>query len=279
MTAGNLICGFLAVLKIVEGSLERMTSSGNWIRTIETSLYLILAACIFDLLDGRLARLGGRESSFGREFDSLADVISFGVAPALLVFEIVLHDFQGDLGRMVAIIYLVCGALRLARFNVLAASNIPSASREFTGFPIPAAAGLVSSLTMLLLYFYEPAQGEGGETSAGYDLIQQQLEKGYAKFGLVALLLFLSIMMFSKFKYPSFKNINWRTERSVPKFLGVVALLGLTILYYRWMLAVIFISYLLYGFFRPFISRAIRREIEEEDEDDLESTETPEKNP
>jgi CDP-diacylglycerol--serine O-phosphatidyltransferase len=81
-------------------------------------------------------------------------------------------------------------------------------------------------------------------------------------------MVFLAFMMFSKFEYPSFKGFNWRTQFSVPKFIGAVILLWLNIIYYTWMPAVMFVSYLLYGFLRPFISRAWRREIEEEDDDD-----------
>src|SRR4030095_5794271 len=87
MTAGNLFCGFLALTKIVEADL----SEQNY-KDIRIALIFILLACIFDLLDGRIARMGGRESPFGREFDSLADIISFGVAPAFLVHRIVLKD-------------------------------------------------------------------------------------------------------------------------------------------------------------------------------------------
>ena len=79
-------------------------------------------------------------------------------------------------------------------------------------------------------------------------------------------MIFLSFMMFSKFEYPSFKGLNWRTQFSLPKFMGAVVLLGLNIIYYEWVPAVMFVSYLLYGFLRPFISRAWRREIEEEEE-------------
>lgn len=250
-TAGNLICGFLAVLKIFEGTLQRQAGAENWARTYESSLYFILAACIFDLLDGRLARFGGRESAFGREFDSLADIVSFGVAPALLVFKIVLAGLPNRIGWIVAVLYLVCGALRLARFNVYAAIDSHTSSKEFTGFPIPAGAGLISSITLVILHFYDSIPA---------------LEAGYAKYALAGLMVFLSWMMFSKVKYPSFKSVNWRTQHSIPKFILVAALLFLVILYYKWMFAVIFISYLLYGFFRPFLSHAWRREIEEEDE-------------
>ncbi|MDE1171348.1 MAG: CDP-diacylglycerol--serine O-phosphatidyltransferase [Verrucomicrobium sp.] len=254
MTAGNLICGFLAVLRIFQGTIDRSGGGENWIQIYESSLTFILYACIFDMLDGQVARRGGTESPFGREFDSLADIVSFGVAPALLVFEIVLKEIPFRLGWILAAFYLMCGALRLARFNVHASlPSVPGASKEFTGFPIPAAAGLVSSITLLMLYYYET---------------DRELERGWGKYLLAALLFFLSIMMFSRFKYPSFKGFSLRTEHSLGKFIATVALLFLTIVYYHWMLAVVFVSYLLYGFFRPFVSRALRRQIEEEDDDD-----------
>src|ERR1700746_2863245 len=87
LTAGNLFCGFVALTKIVEADL----STGNF-QEIKVALGFILLACIFDLFDGRVARMGGVDSPFGREFDSLADLVSFGVAPAFLVHRVVLHD-------------------------------------------------------------------------------------------------------------------------------------------------------------------------------------------
>jgi CDP-diacylglycerol--serine O-phosphatidyltransferase len=264
MTAGNLFCGFLATLKIVQGALlvstaqlvgtaqtmmtERAIDAGN--THFKTAIWCILAACIFDLLDGRLARLGGTDSAFGREFDSLADIVSFGVAPALMVSRVVLRDFE-KLGWLVASVYLICGALRLARFNCIAASGVPGASKEFKGFPIPAAAGLVASITLFMLW-----------------LNNDRIEYGLTKWVLPPLLVFLSWMMFSSFKYPSFKNINWRTTRSMPKFIAIVFAISLTVMYYQWMPAVLFLMYLLYGFLRPFLSRQMKREIEDEIEDD-----------
>jgi CDP-diacylglycerol--serine O-phosphatidyltransferase len=264
MTAGNLFCGFLATLKIVQGALlvstaqivgttqtmmmERALDAGN--AHFKTAIWCILAACIFDLLDGRLARLGGTDSAFGREFDSLADVVSFGVAPALMVSRVVLRDFE-KLGWLVASVYLICGALRLARFNCIAASGVPGAGKEFKGFPIPAAAGLVASITLFMLW-----------------LNNDRIEHGLTKWVLPPLLVFLSWMMFSSFKYPSFKNINWRTTRSMPKFIAIVLAISLTVMYYQWMPAVLFLMYLLYGFLRPFLSRQMKQEIEDEIEDD-----------
>src|SRR5581483_11883883 len=123
LTAGNLFCGFVALTKIVEADI----STGNFSQ-IKFALGFILLACIFDLFDGRVARMGGVESPFGREFDSLADLVSFGVAPAFLVHRVVLRDvFSGSFGDhpewgwFIASVYLLCGAFRLARFNCLAA--------------------------------------------------------------------------------------------------------------------------------------------------------------
>src|SRR5271169_3157147 len=147
MTAGNLFCGFVALTRIVEPNMTQ----GD----IKVALAFILAACIFDLLDGRLARMGGVESPFGREFDSLADLISFGAAPAFLMHRVVLRQIfasRPEIGWFIASIYLICGAMRLARFNCLAAMSGGGASKEFMGFPIPAAAGLVASLTLFLMW-------------------------------------------------------------------------------------------------------------------------------
>ena len=265
MTAGNLFCGFLATLKILEGTLAIASAkvlghaasieAGN--DQFKFAIWCILAACVFDLLDGRLARLGGTDSSFGREFDSLADVVSFGVAPALLVSRVLLREFQ-TLGWIVASIYLICGALRLARFNCIAIANVPGSGKDFKGFPIPAAAGLVASITLFLMW-----------------LTDDRIEHRLTQWVLPPLLMFLSWMMFSSFKYPSFKNINWRTTRSVPKFVAIVVVIALTIRYYSWMPAAIFVAYLLYGFLRPFLSRQMKETIEEEVEDEEPEPESP----
>ena len=106
----------------------------------------------------RLARLGGHESAFGREFDSLADIVSFGVAPALMVYRVVLQEFPRA-SWIIASIYLACGALRLARYNCVSAEQTgPAAVEEaknFTGFPITAAAGMIASITLFMLWLAE----------------------------------------------------------------------------------------------------------------------------
>jgi len=252
-TGGNLFCGFLAITRIVEADLVAPYPA------IKQALFFILLACIFDLLDGRVARLGGYESPFGREFDSLADIVSFGVAPAFLVHRIVLRDVFASIpqvGWFIASIYLICGALRLARFNCLA--EMPKdkdSSNAFLGFPIPAAAALVASLTLFLMWWDE-----------------KNFAQGNWRFLLPGILLFLSFMMVSEVKYPSFKTIGWKMKRPFHKMVLVMVILGFVIVLWEKVLPVIlpiiFLAYLVYGFIRPSISPQMRRDIEEPVEDE-----------
>lgn len=253
MTAGNLFCGFVALTKIVEAQITQ----DNFNTDIRKALFFILLACIFDLLDGRLARMGGTDSPFGREFDSLADVISFGVAPAFLVHRVVLHDVfvkNPEVGWFIASIYLICGALRLARFNCLAAMG-GSASKEFVGFPIPAAASLVASLTLFLLWW----EDRGFAT-------------GTWRYILPVIMIFLSIMMVSQVKYPSFKSLDLRAQRTFTKMVVAVLFIGCLLVLRNYILPIVLplmmTAYLVYGFIRPHISRRVREEIEEEGEEE-----------
>ncbi len=253
MTAGNLFCGFLALTKIVEADL----GSPAFNSTIRVAIGLILLACIFDVLDGRVARMGGAESPFGREFDSLADVVSFGVAPAFLVHRIVLKDVfvnHPGIGWFIASIYLICGAFRLARFNCLATLSTGPKSSDFLGFPIPAAAGLVASLTLFILWWEDSNFGVG-----------------YWRYSLPVIMLFLSIMMVSEVRYPSFKKLDMRSTRPFLKTVVLTLGVGLIVIAHALLLPIIlpfvFTAYLLYGFIRPRISHRMRREIEDEDEE------------
>ena len=257
LTAGNLFCGFVALTKIVDADPNSLEYFGQ----IKLALAFILLACIFDLFDGRVARMAGVESPFGREFDSLADLVSFGVAPAFLVQRVVLADVfpyeYRQISWFIASIYLLCGAFRLARFNCLAAMPNSDANKDFLGFPIPSAAGLVSSLTLLIIHFNE-----------------KEKNLGNWNFVIAGVLVFLSAMMVSTVRYPSFKMLGLRSSTTFLKilvgalFVGCVLILREKLLFY--VLPAFFTSYLIYGFVRPSLSRAWRREIE--DEDDLDNT-------
>lgn len=252
MTAGNLACGFSAVVTIFAG----MQDVGGGTKDFHLAIFLILAACFFDALDGRLARMKGQESMFGREFDSLADIVSFGIAPALLVMDIVLKSFDNRLGWTVAFIYLLCGAMRLARFNCLSQAASESKSelkdRDFVGFPIPAAAGLIASLTMFMIWV-----NEGDK------------DLGPWRYVLLVLMLLLSFMMLSEFRYPSFKAMNWRAKKSLIWLFVAVLVLVCAVNFVEFVPLIIFLSYLIYGLVRPWISRKWRREIEDGLDDEI----------
>lgn len=251
MTAGNLFCGFVALTSIVQANPQRE----DFTSMIYRALLFILLACLFDFLDGRVARMGGLESPFGREFDSLADIVSFGVAPAFLVHRIVLKDvFVGrpEIGWFIASIYLICGALRLARFNCLAAEQNQDTKKEFLGFPIPAAAGLVASLTWFILWVDE----KGFST-------------GSWRYVLPVIMFFLSMMMISEVRYPSFKSVGFRTRSTFLKSAGAVIFIGLVLILQNQILPVIlpalFTAYLIYGFVRLKLSRRTRLELEDDE--------------
>ena len=257
LTGANLFCGFVALTRIFQWN------EGGDYGDIKLALLFILLACIFDLLDGRVARMGGAESPFGREFDSLADIISFGVAPAFLVYRIVLRDVfvvHQEIGWFIASVYLLCGAFRLARFNCLAAQAGSGGGKEFLGFPIPAAAGLVASLTLFMIWLND----------IGW--MEERFSRSKWRYLLPIIMLFLSWMMVSEVKYPTFKKLDLRATKTFTKtllavlFIGGVVILRDKIL--SWVLPLFFTTYLVYGFVRPRISRRMRSEIEDEDEDE-----------
>jgi CDP-diacylglycerol--serine O-phosphatidyltransferase len=154
-TVGTLVCGYYAILSTLKGT-EQMLAAGVSLAAFDNAAKAIGWAILFDGLDGRIARLTNSASDFGREFDSLADVISFGVAPAFLAYswgirgieevygtQLVQHLRQ--VGWIVTFAFVICGAARLARFNI--DSVRPSGDRRhFVGLPIPAAAGVVAAL-------------------------------------------------------------------------------------------------------------------------------------
>ena len=270
MTACNLACGFFAVLMIFKGlsvvesqmTVEGQLSSKAYFETVsryyEYAILLIFGSCLFDLLDGRLARLGGQESPFGREFDSLADIISFGMAPAMLLSRAVLFPL-GNIGWAIALIYLVCGALRLAKFNCLAAlPKREGDTQDFRGLPIPMAAGFIASLTFLLNDFY-----------------QGDRELGIWKFVLAGAMLALSWLMVSDVRYPSFKKVGWKTRGTLGAIVLGVVLIFMTIQFRYVMPVVLFSAYLIYGLLRPYVSQRLRREIEIEQDPEEEPPSDP----
>lgn len=255
MTAGNLCCGFLAVLSVFYGVMEASkTGTYNFIEAkkyYEMAILLIFGSCIFDLLDGRMARLTGQDSPFGREFDSLADIVSFGMAPAMLLAKAVLFPLPNNVGWGIALLYLLCGAMRLARFNCLAVMpKKPGDNGDFTGIPIPMAAGFIASLTILIISIEETDR-----------------DIGWWKYLLAATMFGLSLLMMSKVRYPSFKKIDFRTKGSIWSVLAIAIVLVLLVRYRYAGPVVVFSLYLIYGLVRPLISRRWQKDIEWEDDE------------
>lgn len=209
LTTGNLFCGFFALLLSVE---HRYTEAA----------VAILVAMIMDLLDGRVARLMKATSQFGVEYDSLADVISFCVAPAFLLFSFALHSL-GRAAWFGAFLFVVCGALRLARFNVQTGSVD---RRFFVGLSTPAAAGVAASIVILL-------QGE---------------EPGRAVRVAIAVATYvLALLMVSTFRYWSFKEIDFARRRPVETLLVVVLAVMIVATMHEVFLFLVFGGYALSG--------------------------------
>jgi CDP-diacylglycerol--serine O-phosphatidyltransferase len=247
MTAGNLFCGFMSVVQCIHARLAESADDGSYLdispaNHYRRAVYLIFAAAIFDALDGRAARLGGRESLFGAEFDSIADVVSFGVAPALLMFFLILSPSQGftwfrQIGWFVGFIYLLCAAMRLARFNVLTNplihKGVKDSNKDFVGLPVPAAAGTVAALVLALLKLAE-------------------LDTSIKKFALILpfLMLLIAYLMMSTVRYPSGKQIDLRTQARAQTVVGVVFVSGLVLLFREIAFLGIFLGYIFFGLFR-----------------------------
>ncbi len=192
VTTANMFAGFYSILASIQSDFG-------------TASWAILVAAVFDMLDGRIARLAKATSQFGVEYDSLSDLISFGVAPAILLYQWSLAPF-GRLGWAAAFLFLACGALRLARFNVTTAS-LPKG--YFQGLPIPMAAGVVATLIIFLQELGWSAEQSGG---------------------IVALTLILASLMVSTLRFPSFKELNWRSHASFGYLaVGVLAMILIAI--------------------------------------------------
>jgi len=184
LTTANLFCGFLAMLLTVQG------------RYVDAAV-AIFVAMVMDLLDGRVARLMKATSQFGVEYDSLADVVSFGVAPAFLVYAFALSGL-GRPAWFAAFLFVICAALRLARFNVYTGVTD---KRYFIGLSTPAASGVVGA-TVIFLQGAPPPHGVAVALAIGTYLV--------------------ALLMVSTFKYWSFKEVGWAQRHPAQTLLVVV---------------------------------------------------------
>jgi CDP-diacylglycerol--serine O-phosphatidyltransferase len=218
-TTGNLCCGFFSLIE---------SSRGHY----EIAAFLIIAAGVLDGLDGRIARLTGTTSEFGVEFDSMADISSFGIAPAFMAYEWALQPFH-RVGWLIAFLFVACAATRLARFNIQHGS---SDKRFFAGLPSPAAAGVVASVAVA---FPDPP------TQLGFSVLIGVLVAAAA------------LLMVSHIRYRSFKGLDLRSPRSYLSVVAIVLVLVAVLVHPR-ALMVIAGLYLLWGpavWFAAWISR------------------------
>ena len=202
---------FVGVISIVEAS------KGHFI----LASWLVLLALVFDALDGRVARMTNTTSQFGVEFDSLADIISFGIAPAMLLYFFIGHEF-GRFGILVSALYVIFGAIRLARFNISTAKTDPNV---FIGLPIPTAAVFLSMWVLLFNKY----------TLQEYSII------------LLFLALGVALLMVSNFRYPSFKKIELDKPMVFKSMIILVLIASLLYLFSVEGFAIIILAYTLYG--------------------------------
>ncbi|MDT7042413.1 CDP-diacylglycerol--serine O-phosphatidyltransferase [Candidatus Nitronereus thalassa] len=207
LTTGNLFSGLASVVFVFHGRFE-------------AAAIAILIAMIFDVLDGTSARLTDSTSEFGVEYDSLSDLISFGLAPGFLVYVWALKS-PGMLGAAVMFAYVACGALRLARFNVMGSSGD---NRFFTGLPIPAAAGFISTF-----YIFDNHIGHLSEIALPYVVI--------------ALSLLMSFLMVSTVKYRSVKQLQFQGQHHFMYLVWAVLILVSVMAYPQLMLFMICLGY------------------------------------
>ena len=255
-TAGNLFFGFLSMVLCIRGRFDAVANSAiDKIAQVltpivgvtddpSTSYYLLSILCILisvfcDALDGRVARAVGKSSLFGKEFDSIADVVSFGVAPALLMVFLILRpvselpesvqSIMRGSGFFVSFVFLLCAAVRLSRFNVLTCPYIAGHEKyehgDFCGMPAPAAAGVVASISLTLLTL----------NMKSYILL------------LIPLMLLIAWFMISNIPYPSFKHINWNTSTKFRSFIILVACALLIIYFKEYSFSIIFLAYAFYA--------------------------------
>ena len=187
-TVGNLFCGFTSLIQ---------SSHGAW----EFAAALILVAGVLDMVDGRIARLTGTTSEFGVQFDSLADLVSFGVAPAYLAWEWGLEPLQ-RLGWSIAFLFVVCAAMRLARFNV---QSTGGSKRYFAGLPTPPAAAAVACTAFA---------------------VPSPPLRSWVPLLFGSVLVALAVLMVSRVRYRSFKDIDLRNRRSFLFILPLAAAVG-----------------------------------------------------
>jgi CDP-diacylglycerol--serine O-phosphatidyltransferase len=242
-TCGNMSFGILSIFSSIDG---------NFIM----AAWFLIGALACDIIDGRIARLTKTTSEFGMQLDSLSDLLSFGAAPAIMVYMLVLNS-MGKIGISIAVLFVLCSALRLARFNVLSESG--ELNKHFVGLPTPASAGVIISF-VLSYELLGPA-----EYSLNYKTIPVLMEimPGFFK-AMPIVIVILSFLMVSNIPYLSFKNVKLTRVRTIELLVIVIVLIILIVVYPQNIIFIIFSVYAASGllFYLPGIILKRRRRTE-----------------
>ncbi len=223
-TLANMACGVMALLNI---------SEENYLQ----ACYFIIGSYVMDILDGRVARLIGAESDMGVELDSFADWLSFGIAPAYMMYQFALKEY-GIVAYPVVLIYVICGALRLARFNLKSLSG-ESSKNYFQGLPIPAAAGVI--IFFVLSYYIL----ENETPTKTISVLSKQMPFIYGVFPFI--MIGVSLLMISSIPYVAMKSSSYFRIRSPVGIIVVVSVIFLVIFYPQNALFLFFLLYALSG--------------------------------
>ncbi|MDR0401562.1 MAG: CDP-diacylglycerol--serine O-phosphatidyltransferase [Endomicrobium sp.] len=184
-TCGNIVCGYVSILLVINSDF------------FKASLFLILAI-IFDVMDGRIARMTNTTSDFGIQLDSLSDLVSFGIAPSTMIYFIALNNF-GKIGIVITVLFVLCSALRLAKFNVIAKNN--NLRNFFIGLPTPASTGL---LVFFILNYKLPGFKHFALNISNNSTVNTRFLNIVLSFIMIA----LSFLMVSNIPYVSLKKIK-----------------------------------------------------------------------
>jgi CDP-diacylglycerol--serine O-phosphatidyltransferase len=225
LTCGNISCGYLSVISSINGNFTK-------------AAWLLILSIAFDLMDGRIARLTKTTSEFGVQLDSLADLVSFGIAPSVMMYQVVLNS-MGKIGITIAILFVLCSSLRLARFNAQVKYGVMHNS--FIGLPTPASAGLLISFVLSYeLFVAVPGQALTFKT---IPILMKNMPIFFRTMPVVMVI--LSMLMVSNIKYLSLK----KNKLSKPKvFRFLILIISLILLILTFPQNIIFILFSLYVF-------------------------------
>ena len=247
-TCGNMSFGILSIISSIDGQFIN-------------AAWFLIAALACDILDGRIARMTNTTSEFGMQLDSLSDLISFGTAPAMMAYMLALQT-MGKIGIAIAVLFVLCSALRLARFNVLAQSG--EVHKHFVGLPTPASAGVIISF-VLSYELLGPAEYSLNELNVKTIPVLMELMPTFFKIFPVVIVV-LSFLMVSNIPYISFKRIKLSKVRTIELLALLIVLILLIVVYPQNIIFIIFFVYAASGiiFYLPRIFIRRRRQKNEQ---------------